>query len=136
MVDNIFFFLKPKEQTSFFFSNLSIQDGLDYLRQHSFTIMPVITPEGHYIGSISEGDFLWYSLSHNAPYVQDTLKHLVRKDFIPACNINVDTETLFAQSLKQNYVPIVDDRNIFIGLVTRQSILKYLMENNQLDNHS
>ena len=136
MADNIFVFLKPKDQISYFYSNLSIQDGLDYLAKHSYTIMPVINGQGHYIGSISEGDFLWHTLKNTPPYTKQTLESIVRKDFVPACDINVSTEQLFKQSLKQNYVPIVDDRNIFIGIVTRQSILHYLIQHSPMDTKS
>ncbi|MBP3853092.1 MAG: CBS domain-containing protein [Erysipelotrichaceae bacterium] len=131
MLDSVFFFLKPKEEVSFFFSNLSVQDGLEFLKSHTYTIMPVISPEGEYLGSISEGDFLWYTQQHPSPY-RDSIASLIRKDFIPPCDINVDLSTLFEQSLKQNYVPIVDDRNIFIGIVTRQAILSYLLDHVQL----
>ena len=51
MLDSVFFFLKPKEEVSFFFSNLSVQDGLEFLKSHTYTIMPVISPEGEYLGS-------------------------------------------------------------------------------------
>ena len=128
MVENVLLFLKPKDEVSFFYDNLSVQDGLDYMKQHAFTSMPVINQSGEYVGSISEGDFLWYILVSDKPTTQTQLSKLIRKDYIPACTIDVSLEDLFQQSLKQNYVPIVDDRNIFIGIVTRQAILAYLMK--------
>ena len=128
MVENVLLFLKPKDDVSFFYDNLSVQDGLDYMKQHAFTSMPVINKSGKYVGSISEGDFLWHILVSDKPTTQTQLSKLIRKDYIPACTIDVSLEDLFQQSLKQNYVPIVDDRNIFIGIVTRQAILAYLMK--------
>ena len=128
MVENVLLFLKPKDDVSFFYDNLSVQDGLDYMKQHAFTSMPVINKSGEYVGSISEGDFLWHILVSDKPTTQTQLSKLIRKDYIPACTIDVSLEDLFQQSLKQNYVPIVDDRNIFIGIVTRQAILAYLMK--------
>ncbi len=128
MVENVLLFLKPKDEVSFFYDNLSVQDGLDYMKQHAFTSMPVINQSGEYVGSISEGDFLWHILVSDKPTTQTQLSKLIRKDYIPACTIDVSLEDLFQQSLKQNYVPIVDDRNIFIGIVTRQAILAYLMK--------
>lgn len=53
---------------------------------------------------------------------------MIRNDFTPPMMIDATLDELFAQSLKQNFVPIVDDRNIFIGIVTRSNILKYLMK--------
>ena len=43
-------------------------------------------------------------------------------------------KTLIERSLEQNYVPIVDDRGIFIGIVTRKSIIKYLMNHTMKPN--
>ena len=57
------------------------------------------------------------------------IRELIRGDFTPPVQIDVPVDQLFAQSLKQNFVPVVDDRQIFIGIVTRQSIIQYLMNN-------
>ena len=85
-----------------------------------------------YVGTINEGDFLWYFIDHpDTSYeeLRDTpIKDLIRNDFTPPMMIDATLDELFAQSLKQNFVPIVDDRNIFIGIVTRSNILKYLMK--------
>ena len=37
-------------------------------------------------------------------------------------------EEVLALALKQNFVPIVDDRNCFCGIVTRQGVIGYLAE--------
>ena len=31
--------------------------------------------------------------------------------------------------MEQNFIPVVDDFNHFIGIVTRKSIIKYLIKN-------
>ncbi|EJW96984.1 CBS domain protein, partial [gut metagenome] len=58
------------------------------------------------------------------------VKDLVRKDFMPAVNINVSLDELLETSFHQNYVPVVDDRNKFIGIVTRQSLLRHFGKSN------
>ena len=78
-----------------------------------------------------EGDFLWYLVDHPNT-TSEEIEHmeihdLVRKDFTQPVKMDVSVPDLFGQSLKQNFVPVVDDRNIFIGIVTRQSIIQYLM---------
>lgn len=94
--------------------------------------MPVINIKGEYLGSVSEGDFLWFILKNGQD--ENTLKttligDLLREDFMPAVSIDLPVEELFNRSLHQNYVPVVDDRNIFIGIVTRQKILDTLLQN-------
>ena len=44
--------------------------------------------------------------------------------------VRVDTrvEDLLSVAAEQNFVPVVDDKGAFIGIVTRSSILKYFQE--------
>ena len=132
MQENVFFFLTMKKDVIFFYDHLSLEEGLRLMRKHGFTAMPVINTHGEYVGTINEGDFLWYFIDlPDARYeeLRDTpIKDLIRNDFTPPMMIDATLDELFAQSLKQNFVPIVDDRNIFIGIVTRSNILKYLMK--------
>jgi CBS domain-containing protein len=48
---------------------------------------------------------------------RDTLAVSVREDFT----------TLEALIMRQNYVPVVDDKGIFIGIVTRKSVMKEII---------
>ena len=135
MQENVFFFLTMKKDVIFFYDHLSLEEGLRLMRKHGFTAMPVINTHGEYVGTINEGDFLWYFIDHpDTSYeeLRDTpIKDLIRNDFTPPMMIDATLDELFAQSLKQNFVPIVDDRNIFIGIVTRSNILKYLMKSHK-----
>ena len=45
-----------------------------------------------------------------------------RKDYVPV-SVSTDMNDLLQKALDQNFVPVVDDRNTFIGIVTRKSIL-------------
>lgn len=132
MQENVFFFLTMKKDVTFFYDDLNLEEGLRLMRKHGYTAMPVINAKGEYIGTINEGDFLWYFIDHpETTYetVKSTpIKELIRPDFTPAMMIDATVEELFDQSLKQNFVPIVDDRNIFIGIVTRSRLLHYFMK--------
>ena len=135
MQDNIFFFLKNKKQTKYLYDNLSVAEALDMMRIHGFTAVPVINNEGEYLGTVTEGDFLYYMIDH-PDITHEEIKHtdireLIRENFMPAVPFNVSIHELFDKSLYQNFVPVVDDRNIFIGIVTRKAIISYLMQNNQ-----
>lgn len=132
MNQNVFFFLKNKNNTRYLYDTLSIAEGLEQMRKHGFTATPVINSEGIYIGTIKEGDFLYYLLDHPSLSKEDfksiELSQLIHKEYNPAVSMDVTMDALFEQSLKQNFVPVVDDRHVFIGIVTRQSILTYLMK--------
>ena len=131
MQDNIFFFLKNKKQTKYLYDNISLSEGLTLMRTHGFTAIPVINSDGKYLGTITEGDFLYYILDHSSEdqeIVSETeVSKLIRKDFMPAVSFNVSMEEVLKQSLRQNFIPVVDDRDIFIGIVTRKAVISYLM---------
>lgn len=133
MIQNVFFFLHTKDKVRYLYGNMNIREAMQNMKLHHYTAMPVIDNTGHYIGSISEGDFLWYLDDHPRIHKQKVMiEELIRPDYMPAQKSNVSLPELFQQSLNQNFVPIVDDRNIFIGIVTRRSILEYLMH--QMEN--
>ncbi len=128
MNENVVFFLKFKKDLQFYYESLSLSEALNLMKKHGFTAVPVINAAGEYVGSVSEGDFLWYILGHGSDasvLSNTTVKDLIRPNFMPAVNINIELDDLLNQSLHQNYVPVVDDRDIFIGIVTRQTLLKH-----------
>ena len=47
-----------------------------------------------------------------------------RRDYMPI-SINAKMEDLIDLAMKQNFVPVADDDGSFIGIVTRQEIMKY-----------
>src|SRR5665647_360710 len=59
---NIAFFLVPKSDVAFLYEDYSLRQGLEKMKHHGYTAIPVINREGKYLNTISEGDFLWYIL--------------------------------------------------------------------------
>ena len=47
-----------------------------------------------------------------------------RKDNIPV-RVNTGMHELVQRASSQNFVPVVDDKDAFIGIVTRSNIMKY-----------
>jgi CBS domain-containing protein len=126
---NLFFFLLNKKQTSYLYDSLSIAQGIDLMRTHGYTCLPVINQEGFYRGSVDATDFLFAIQDHPEwDLEKETVGQLIRPGFTPSVNISASMAQLLDQSLQQNFVPVVDDRNVFIGIVTRKSIMSYLME--------
>ena len=41
-------------------------------------------------------------------------------------------EDLREKVINQNFVPVVDDRNVFIGIVTRSDVIKYFVDRAKL----
>jgi CBS domain-containing protein len=130
---NIAAFLLPKADVAYLRDDMTLRQGLEKLRRSGYTAIPVIDSEDRYVGVISEGDFLWNILAHNQELDEITLKSLEQlsvRDMLrhgkvqPVC-ISTDMEALLDQAKSQNFVPVIDDRSVFIGIITRSDIIKY-----------
>ena len=128
---NALMMLTPKSEVKYIHDTATVRSALEKLRIHGYTAIPVITKEGLYAGSVSEGDFLWHMVGrqgeglHNYGTVR--VKELIRPDFIPAVTADVSTETLIERAENQNFIPVTDDRGTFIGIVTRKTVIEKLM---------
>ena len=128
---NIIMILKPKETVKYIYEDSTLRQGLEKMRAHSYTALPVINKEGKYIGTVSEGDFLYYILDKQSNNMRANEKYkisdILRPDFNPAVKINVSMDEVLNRALNQNFVPVTDDFDTFIGIVTRQDTIKYFM---------
>ena len=109
---NILMLLKPKSTVKFIFDTNTLRQGIEKMRVHGYTAIPVIDSEGKYIGTVSEGDFLYYLL--------DLQKNQLNEK---------EKDEVLRRAESQNFVPVVDDRGTFIGIVTRQDIIRYFINN-------
>lgn len=133
---NIASFILPKAEVTYLRDDMTLRQGLEKLRRSGYTAVPVIDVEDRYVGVISEGDFLWNIISHNQSLDTITMKSLERmvvRDILqsgkvgPVC-IDTAMEELLERAKHQNFVPVIDDRNIFIGIITRSDIIKYFCD--------
>ena len=118
---NIAFFLKPKSQVAYLLEGSSFRQGLEKLQRSGHASLPVISRDGRYLGCISEGDLLWNIMSMGSLETRDLEK--ARLDEIishrnPPVRVTASVEDLLNRSLDQNFVPVVDDRDMFMGIVT------------------
>ncbi len=129
---NVITFLKPKDTIKYLYDYNTLRQGIEKLHAHSYTALPVISEQGTYVGTVSEGDFLYHLLEQGRGGMKEQENHLVkdiiRKDFNPAVNIEVSMDELIERSLNQNFVPVCDGRGTFIGIVTRQKIIEFFID--------
>ena len=59
------------------------------------------------------------------------IKQLKRKRDNDPVNVNCKIEDLIMTSMNQNFVPVIDDNGIFIGIVTRKSIIEFCYKNSK-----
>ncbi|MBD0380921.1 CBS domain-containing protein [Paenibacillus sedimenti] len=126
-------FLLPKDKVAFITSSASMREALEQLENHYYTALPIVDSDGKYAGTLSEGDLLW--MLKNTPGIDFDNMHQVPVSVIEkhihneSVSINAQMEDMLALAADQNFVPVVDDKNIFIGIIRRKDIIEYYMRN-------
>lgn len=133
---NILFLLKPKQEVAHLVSDCTVRQALEKMRSSGYTAIPIINREGEYIATVTEGDFLWLVLGCGTDILKKTehmpLESVKLRTVNKAVSVNAKLEDLLLMTMNQNFVPVVDDRNIFIGIITRRDVLQYFY--NKLQN--
>lgn len=130
---NILFFLTPKAEVAFLEDDYSLRQTLEKMEFHKYSSIPILNKEGEYIGTITEGDILWYFHKNNiATSIKQSeslkLTDIPRRlDYEPV-NASSNMEDLFSKIVRQNFVPVVDDCDRFIGIIKRQDVIRYYYE--------
>ena len=130
---NILFFLTPKSEVAYISTEDTVRQTLEKMEYHRYSSIPMINRNGKYVGTITEGDLLWYikergefSLSEDENIPITSIK---RKQDNRPVYISSNIEDLVSKAMSQNFVPVIDDDDIFIGIVTRKDIMNYLCNN-------
>ena len=132
---NIIFLLKPKSVVAHLSAKSSIRQGLEKMRYHGYKALPVIDELGCYVGCVTEGDFLWYLVDRGSPTdikecEDDRVIDIIDKERTKPVKINATIDELLEIAVEQNFAPVVDDRGVFVGIVTRSEVIKYLAREN------
>ena len=89
----------------------------------------MLNRRGEYIGTITEGDILFYIKNEFSLNFKDSekihVKEVDRRRYNAPIRVDADIEDLIQKATTQNFVPVIDDKNSFIGIVTRQDIIQY-----------
>ncbi|MBQ6798948.1 MAG: CBS domain-containing protein [Oscillospiraceae bacterium] len=129
---NILFFLTPKAVCAYLYSDYSVRQALE--KMEGYATLPILDREGRYVGSLTEGDLLWAVKNICGMDLKRTegtgiMEIAHRKDYAPV-SVNTEMKDIIAKAVDQNFVPVVDDKDSFIGLVTRRAILQHYLKDN------
>ena len=126
---NILFYLVPKSEVMYLYDDYSLRQAMEKMEYHKYSAVPIINRAGNYVGTLTEGDILWelkdrkLSNLHEAEEIM--LRHTNRKRDNEPVNVNCNIEDLVMTSMNQNFVPVIDDKKIFIGIIRRKDIIEY-----------
>lgn len=127
---NIAKMMTPKACTICLQATDSVRQGLEIMQRHGYTAIPVLDAEGCYLGCVTEGDFLKHLLATGSADVHDhercRIQEILRRDFCPALGIFASANEVTDAIMKQNFVPIVDDRGCLCGILTRRAVISCL----------
>ena len=135
---NIASFLIPRSMVTYLYDDCSVRQALEKMKYHGRKAVPVITRENQYVGTLSDGDLLLYLTD----YMKNSEKNkksvdfrdfetIYVRDFLckgknPPVRIGTSYIELVERAINQNFIPVVDDRDSFIGIVTRKSVVRQL----------
>lgn len=129
-MNNILFFLTPKAMCAFLHDDDTLRQALEKMEVAGYAALPILNKHGEYRGTLTEGDLLWALKNLCNMDIRQAETHRImeishRRDNAPV-SISTNMEDLLQKASEQNFVPVVDDRSAFIGLVTRKAILTHL----------
>lgn len=127
--------LTPKSDLMTLKDTMSIRQALEKMRHASYTAMAVLDDRGQYVGTVNEGDFLWYLLDTGQKKTKeledDPLHSIVRMNWNPSISGDEPVSSVLERVMDQNFVPVVDDRGMFMGIITRKSVIAFTMRHMQ-----
>ncbi|MDX5708936.1 CBS domain-containing protein [Clostridioides difficile] len=114
------------------YEDYTIRQALEKMEYHKYSAIPIISKDGKYVGTITEGDFLWTlknDLNLDLKGLEDVpVTDINRKMDNSPVSINADIEDLVIKSLNQNFMPVIDDQDTFIGIIKRRDVIGYCYE--------
>ncbi len=126
---NILFFLKPKSELAYIYDYHTLRQALEIMEYHKYSSVPILNRDGKYVGSITEGDLLWGLKRLDLMNLHDaediSIKKIDRRLDYQCVNAESNMEDLIGKAMEQNFVPVVDDEEHFIGIITRRDIIGY-----------
>ena len=131
-MNNILFFLTPKAMCSYLFDDFTLRQALEKMESAGYTALPILNKRGEYRGALTEGDLMWAIKNMCYMDMRQAEAHRImeisrRKEYLPV-RVTTSMHDLVERASTQNFVPVVDDKDTFIGIVTRSAIIKYCLK--------
>ena len=126
------FFLTPKSSCAFLEDDSTLRQALTKMEMSGFAALPILNKKGEYCGTLTEGDMLWAVKNLCGMDLRQTENHRImeithHRDNVPV-HVTTPMQGLIERASEQNFVPVIDDKNTFIGIITRRSIMRYCQQ--------
>ena len=117
---------------AFVYDDYTVRQALEKMESAGYAALPILSKHGEYRGTLTEGDLLWAIKNMCYMDMRQAESHRImeisrRKDNVPV-RVTASMQDLIDRAAGQNFVPVVDDKETFIGIVTRKAIIKYCQQ--------
>lgn len=117
---------------AFLNDDYSVRQALEKMESAGYAALPILNRQGEYMGTLKEGDLLWAlknmcNMDMKQAEARKIMEITRRRDNVPV-RVTTSMQELVERASYQNFVPVVDDKNAFIGIVTRRAIIKYCQQ--------
>ena len=128
---NILRFMIPKSLVEYITVDSTVRQAFEKMTFHRYTAIPVLDKEGRYVGTLRNDDMFRYFIERGEFDVLKAENTSVCDIFNPAYSKpllhSASIEELIEGVKEHNFVPIVDDRGCFIGIILRREVLNYFL---------
>ncbi len=125
-------FVIPKSMVEYVTSDSTVRQALEKMRYHRYVAIPVIDRDGLYVGTLRNDDLLNFFLGEGALNSRAAERcgvvEIIDSAYVKPVFHNASMDELIERVKEHNFVPIVDDRGCFIGIILRRDILNYLLK--------
>ena len=129
---NIMRFVIPKSMVEFVTVDSTVRQGIEKMRYHRYVAIPVLDREGVYVGTLKNDDVLRFFLDSGSSSAKSAegvgVIEIIGDDYVKPVYHTASLEDVIERVKEHNFVPVVDDRGCFIGIILRRDILNYLIK--------
>lgn len=120
--------ITPAEQLAIFIDTHNVDHVMLLLANNGLSRVPVITRDHHYVGTVSMSDIIAYQrdqeLSDSELAATDIAE--MTSTAIATVNEEASLTEIMHKLVDASFLPVVQADGIFVGIITRKTILKAL----------
>ena len=129
---NVLRFILPKSSVEYIYKTSTVRQALEKMQYHHYVAIPVLDDEGRYVGTLRNDDLFKYFLEGGAfdarAAERDSVMSILDTEYSAPITHNATMNQLIENVREHNFVPVVDDRGCFIGIILRRDILNFLLK--------
>jgi CBS domain-containing protein len=121
-------FLTPKSEVVWVSASGTVEQALERMKPNGFAAVPILDDDGCYVGTLSTSDLMWFLLDAGAAWQErartSSLLLVQRRLNGVAVHIDTGVAVLVARAIEQSFVPVVGERDVFVGIVRRRPVIE------------